>query len=98
MNDYNFNNLGNGSDTTKASVRAAAVGRALAATADEVARAVLIAAQERPALLHALRYARLLRVEALRRALVILHDALFGKSFKVIGPIPIRAPLPDVAA
>src|SRR5262249_29003321 len=65
---------------------------------DKITGAVLTAAQERAALLHALRHARLLRVEAVRRPLRILHDALFGKLFEVIGPIPIRTPLPDIAA
>src|SRR5215813_5302464 len=84
-------------DGAESGVGTAAVHRAFAAAADQKTRAVLIAAREGSALLHALRDARFLRIETTVRPFWVFHDALRRELLEIIGPVPIRAPLPDVA-
>src|SRR5215471_9498619 len=84
-------------DRAKSGVGTAAVHRAFAAAADQIARAVLIAAQERAALLHTFRDAGFLRIEAAVRPFWVFHYALLREFLEIIRAVPIRAPLPDVA-
>src|SRR5262245_43057181 len=79
-------------------IGAAAVNGAPSPTADVVTRAVLIAAQERSAFLHALGDARLLRIHAVARAARIARDALGVELREIVGTIPVGTPLPDISA
>src|SRR5215469_11418213 len=63
-----------------------------------VPRTVLVGAKERTAALHALAHARLVGIQAIRRSLRVNHNLSAGcQGGVVIGAIPIRSPLPDVA-
>src|SRR4051812_31067965 len=69
-----------------------------AAGADDVARAVLIGAEERAATVDPFGLIRFGGVEGRPRPFGIAgHFARFGERVVVVGPIPIAAPLPDVA-
>ena len=71
---------------------------ALAACADHIAGAVLIGAEKRAAAVDALFNAGFVRVVRIVRPMRILGDtARRRKLFVVIGPVPIAAPLPDIA-
>src|SRR5262245_26026068 len=83
---------------SKPHVGAAAVNGTPPPAADVVARAVLIAAQERSAFLHALGDARLLRIHAVARAARIARDALGVELREIVGTIPVGTPLPDISA
>ena len=70
---------------------------AFAARADHVAGAILIGAKKGTAFLNALFLCRLGWIEWRFRALWVSRDvAGLGKLFKIIGAIPVAAPLPDV--
>ena len=73
-------------------------GLSLAAAAGNIAAAVLVRAKERTAAQHALPHARFARVEAICWALGI-HCSLAARRerYIVVGTVPIRGPLPDVA-
>src|SRR5262249_430965 len=70
----------------------------LAAGADHVARAILVRAKERTAMMHPFFLARLQRVEGRVRPLRIARDGSRGSKLRiVIRPVPIAAPLPRVS-
>src|SRR5437016_4032641 len=70
----------------------------LAARADHVARAILVGTKERAAPLYPLPFPRLGGIEGRGRPLGVA-DRLAGpgQGFVVIRPVPVGAPLPDVA-
>src|SRR5215510_4294173 len=83
---------------SKPHVGAPAVNGAPSPTADVVARAILIAAQERSAFLYPLGDARLLRIHAVARAARIARDTLGVELCEIVGTIPVGTPLPDISA
>src|SRR5262249_30176288 len=78
---------------TEPDVGRARVHAALAAAAGHVARAELVAAQERTAALHALHHAGLLGIETISRSLRVAP----GAAAVGVVAVPVSAPLPDVA-
>src|SRR5687767_3786336 len=80
-------------------VRSATCHLRFAAATHQVARAILIGAQIRTTFEDTLGGAGLLRIEAVGGALrVSRHLGGGGKRTVIVGPVPIGAPLPDVAA
>src|SRR6266576_6430966 len=70
-----------------------------AASADHVARAILIRAKERTSPMDAFLLAGLKRVERdIRPLWVVRKTTLLSQLRVIVGPIPIAAPFPDVAA
>src|SRR3954468_4291175 len=83
----------------EAEIRRAAVHLRFAATSHQVARAILSAAEKRSAPSDALSRARLVRIETgLGSTRAVRGDAGISKRAVVLRTIPVRAPLPDVAA
>ena len=73
-------------------------GLALAPRSYHVASAMLVSTQKRASLLYPFEYARLSGIERILRALrIACYAPLGGKSLIIVGPIPVTAPLPDVA-
>src|SRR5262245_60132282 len=83
-------------DTPESHVRAPAVHRAVAPTADQIAGAVLVGTEKRAAALDALGHARFCGIVAVGWAGGI--DGNLRQRAVVVGPIPVGAPLPDIAA
>src|SRR5262245_60941375 len=82
----------------KAEMVGAGADLAPAARADDVARAVLIGAEKRPAAMDLLGLLRLGRIERRDRAARIACDAACRRELRiVIGTIPVADPLPDVS-
>ena len=71
----------------------------LASATGPIAHAVLIGAQKRSALLHPLRHSGICGIIAIGGAMwIAYYCAIRGEHLIVVGAIPVRGPLPDVAA
>src|SRR5215470_2080819 len=87
-----------GSDQAKPEIRRPAADFGLAAAADQIPRAVLIGTQVRSAAHDPLGRSGLLRVVAVARTLRVVRERTRLRQHGVIiRPVPVGAPLPDVA-